>query len=325
MSQATRYTESDAFGPLARPGDRRRRRHAGQPVRHPGAGRLPRWKTAGSAAETLAGDDWDRIVGHHPGPQLPDGTAEELLPRLKATGAGGRRADRHRLRRPEGAIAAMRQGAADYILKPINPDALRASLTASSRERRPGDRPADQGSSTRGRLPHPGRGGSLPDRHRCGRDLSIASTSARVRRRARPATSASRGRSARTIFDGSLPGKDRPASEQRDAACGASWPASRHAAVENAIVCRDGSTAGSSGTRSPCRTTKAAPASWCVGQDITEPSSAPRSRPLQSERLAAIGQMMTGLAHESGNALARSQACLEMLPGKWRTGPRPWT
>src|SRR5262249_9390212 len=27
----------------------------------------------------------------------------------------------------------------------------------------------------------------------------------------------------------------------------------------------------------------------------------------------AIGQMMTGLAHESGNALARSQACLEML------------
>ena len=36
-------------------------------------------------------------------------------------------------------------------------------------------------------------------------------------------------------------------------------------------------------------------------------------RAVQSERLAAIGQMMTGLAHESGNALARSQACLEML------------
>src|SRR5262249_31240327 len=34
---------------------------------------------------------------------------------------------------------------------------------------------------------------------------------------------------------------------------------------------------------------------------------------VQSERLAAIGQMVTGLAHESGNALARSQACLEML------------
>jgi signal transduction histidine kinase len=34
---------------------------------------------------------------------------------------------------------------------------------------------------------------------------------------------------------------------------------------------------------------------------------------LQSERLAAIGQMMAGLAHESRNALQRSKACLEML------------
>lgn len=34
---------------------------------------------------------------------------------------------------------------------------------------------------------------------------------------------------------------------------------------------------------------------------------------IQSERLAAIGQMMTGLAHESRNALQRSRACLDML------------
>ena len=37
------------------------------------------------------------------------------------------------------------------------------------------------------------------------------------------------------------------------------------------------------------------------------------ARLLQSERLAAIGQMMTGLVHESRNALQRSDACLEML------------
>jgi signal transduction histidine kinase len=36
-------------------------------------------------------------------------------------------------------------------------------------------------------------------------------------------------------------------------------------------------------------------------------------RARQAERLAGIGQMITGLAHESGNALARIQACLEML------------
>jgi len=34
---------------------------------------------------------------------------------------------------------------------------------------------------------------------------------------------------------------------------------------------------------------------------------------LQSERLAAIGETMAGLAHESRNVLQRSQACLEML------------
>jgi signal transduction histidine kinase len=36
-------------------------------------------------------------------------------------------------------------------------------------------------------------------------------------------------------------------------------------------------------------------------------------RLLQSERLAAIGQMVTGLAHESRNALQRTHACLDML------------
>jgi signal transduction histidine kinase len=46
-----------------------------------------------------------------------------------------------------------------------------------------------------------------------------------------------------------------------------------------------------------------------------------QERLLQSERLAAIGQMMTGLAHESGNALARSRACLEML--EWEVEDQP--
>ncbi len=49
-----------------------------------------------------------------------------------------------------------------------------------------------------------------------------------------------------------------------------------------------------------------------IGHDITELKQA-EQKALQSERLAAIGQMMTGLAHESRNALQRGQACLEML------------
>jgi signal transduction histidine kinase len=47
-------------------------------------------------------------------------------------------------------------------------------------------------------------------------------------------------------------------------------------------------------------------------RDVTDRKRA-EERLLQSERLAAIGEMVTGLAHESRNALQRSKACLEML------------
>lgn len=46
--------------------------------------------------------------------------------------------------------------------------------------------------------------------------------------------------------------------------------------------------------------------------DITDRLAA-QERLLQSARLAAIGQMMTGLAHESRNALQRARASLEMM------------
>ena len=49
-----------------------------------------------------------------------------------------------------------------------------------------------------------------------------------------------------------------------------------------------------------------------IQDDITDLKEAQR-RTLLAERLAAIGQMMAGLAHESRNALQRGQACLEML------------
>lgn len=47
-------------------------------------------------------------------------------------------------------------------------------------------------------------------------------------------------------------------------------------------------------------------------RDVTEKRQS-EVRALQSERLAAIGETMTALVHESRNALQRSFACLEML------------
>ncbi|HVC92785.1 MAG TPA: ATP-binding protein [Pirellulales bacterium] len=57
-----------------------------------------------------------------------------------------------------------------------------------------------------------------------------------------------------------------------------------------------------------------------VGQDITDLKRV-QDQLLQSERLAAIGQMVAGLAHESRNALQRSQACLGMLAKRIRDQP----
>jgi PAS domain S-box-containing protein len=57
-----------------------------------------------------------------------------------------------------------------------------------------------------------------------------------------------------------------------------------------------------------------------VGHDITELHEA-QQQALRLERLAAIGQVSAGLAHESRNALQRGQACLERL--RWKLHGQP--
>ena len=57
-----------------------------------------------------------------------------------------------------------------------------------------------------------------------------------------------------------------------------------------------------------------------VGHDITDIQERQR-QVLQMERLAAIGQAVTALSHESRNALQRGEACLEIL--KLRLKDRP--
>ena len=79
------------------------------------------------------------------------------------------------------------------------------------------------------------------------------------------------------------------------------------------IVTKSGASAPSTGrarrSRTPLGRTLGVLA---IGHDITELRAA-QQRALQAERLAAIGEMMAGLTHESRNALHRGQVCLEML------------
>src|SRR5436309_3198260 len=83
---------------------------------------------AGSAAEALRQDYAAPLLAVILDRKLPDGTAEELLPRLRRLAPQAAILIVTGYADLSGAIDALRQGAADYILKPINADALRASL-----------------------------------------------------------------------------------------------------------------------------------------------------------------------------------------------------
>lgn len=138
--------------------------------------------TAGTVAEALDRSNWPDYFAIVLDRKLPDGSAQELLPRLRELAPEAAVVIVTGFSDLEGAITALREGAADYILKPIDVESLRARLAR------------------------------IADHWRVKEALKLA-----------------------------------------------------------------------------------------------------QQRILQSERLAAIGQMVTGLAHESRNALQRSQACLEML------------
>ncbi len=147
-------------------------------------------RLAGTFAEALSQNAWDDLLAIILDRRLPDGTADEYLPQLRKAAPNVPIIIVTGYADLDGALAALRQGAADYILKPIDADSIRARLARIVESRR-----------------------------------------------------------------------DKDALKQA------------------------------------------------------------QERLLQSERLAAIGQMMTGLAHESRNALQRSQACLEMLALEVRDRP----
>ncbi len=81
---------------------------------------------------------------------------------------------------------------------------------------------------------------------------------------------------------------------------------------ENAVLCHDGTLRWVVWHAQRLENYRGMPAVLAIGQDVTEHRRT-EQQSLQTERLAAIGQMITGLAHESRNAFQRSQACLETL------------
>jgi len=263
----------------------------------------------GTFSQAVAEVDWQAISTVILDWKLPDGSAGEFLPRL------------HRLapHAPvvivtgypdlQGAIEALRSGAYDYILKPVNPDVLRATLTRIGRQQQT-EAALRQSEQKRQLLAEAVRnlaeGVIITDADLNAPGPHIVFVNDAVTRIT--------GYSAEELFGNSPrilqgPGTD-PKALQR---LKESLTRGDTFSAELINYRKDGSPYHVEVLISPVRNAGGEITHYVAAhRDITQLKQA-QEKAMQAARLAAIGQMVTGLAHESRNALQRSQACLEML------------
>ena len=261
-----------------------------------------RVETAGTVAEALNRNTWPEIATIILDYKLPDGSAATLLPQLRQSGAQAAIIVSTGVAGLDGAILALQHGAFDYILKPLNADALRASL-ARIAERQKLAREKERTEAAFRSLVQAAPSMIVILRL----DYAVVYLS--------PFTENMTGYKAAEVL-----GKNYFAIFVPDAALGQLFAkqlknivtGATMQGVESPVICKDGSRRWMVWNAQLLADYEDAPAILAIGQDITSLKQA-QEKALHSERLAAIGQMMAGLAHESGNALARSQACLEML------------
>jgi len=262
-------------------------------------------QTAASAAAALGRTDLTCFFAILLDRKLPDGMAEGFLPQLKERAPQAEVVIATGFADLESAVAMLRLGAADYILKPINADALRATLRRLAGQQRAELELRDREARMRAILETAVDGIITIDEH--GRIESF-----------NPAAERMFGYSAAEVLGQNvavlMPSPDR---EQHD-----EYLRRYRDTGEKRIIGIGREVLGrrKDGTTFPVdlSVSEVFPGAGNhrlftgMVRDITERKQT-EERLMQSERLAAIGQMVTGLAHESRNALQRSQACLEML------------
>ena len=234
--------------------------------------------------------------------QLPDGSAEELLPDLAK-----RNPDAHVIvvtgyADLDSTIAAFRAGAADFILKPINPDALRNSIEHIVRTRH-AELLLRQKQEFSDRILR------TVDAIILVLDFkgSVVQVNDYFRRIAGWTEQELVGKN---WFDCCIPDYERTRIRE---VFRRTFEEASSSGILNPILTKDGNErhirwsnntlTGSDGKVN---------AVLAVGVDITEYLDV-QQQLLRSERLAGIGQTMTALAHESRNSLQRIHAGVEML------------
>lgn len=233
--------------------------------------------------------------------RLPDASAETLLPKLRelvpeaavivSTGVGG----------VQQAITAIRHGAADYIAKPIDADLLRASVRRVAEQQRLKEAKSRSEAAFRTLVEAAG-------------SVIIMLNPEGAVRYINPFGELLTGRTALDLLGQPVTETIIPAEFRAAAAESLNLVLSGRPERGFELPLIDGR----GGLRWLLWNVQyvddlaGEPAVLAVGQDVTDRKNA-EQKLLQSERLAAIGQAMTGLAHESRNALQRGQADLELL------------
>lgn len=245
--------------------------------------------------------DWSDFLAVLLDRKLPDGMGEESLPRLRQMAPDTAVIVITAFSDLGGAVAALRDGATDYIVKPIHPEALRASLVRVLEQRRLAMEKGRSETAFR-KLVEAAQSLILilGPGHRVDYICPYAEELTGY-----PA-SAIEGRNFVEQF---VPAADRTMFLTRLEEATA---ARQVRPFEHRLLRKDGRPLWLVWNARRIVDSSGETSILAVGQDVTELKEA-QHRALQAERLAAIGQMVTGLAHESRNALQRSQACLGML------------
>ncbi len=264
---------------------------------------------AGSVQAALEHNHWDRLFAIIVDRKLPDGSADELLPQLRRLAPQAAMIVVTGYADLDGAVSALRAGSTDYLLKPVQPGVLRNTLRQAA-ERRQLDIARRRSETAFRRLVESAESVILILRT----DLSLAYFSPFAERLTGYRAEEVLGKNVVDVFA---------------ATCGCDIMRSQFQLVfegeairgiEAPICCRDGSPRWMFWSAQLLTDYEDGPCILAVGQDCTNLKDA-QVKVLQSERLAAIGQMVTGLAHESRNALQRSQACLGMLATRLKDQP----
>lgn len=267
-------------------------------------------ETLSSVAEALSRKDLASISVVVLDRRLPDGNAEDLIPQIKQMIPAADIVVVTGFADIESAILALQRGATDYIIKPINPDVLRASLARTAKQIEL--RKAKERSEANFR--------DLIEA--VGFMVVILDQNHRITYANRFATEMT------GYFENELFGKslstflDQEPQSRVDRQLERLRLGQRAIEQEFPVRCRNREEKWILWNARLLSHFEGECAILTVGHDVTERRKL-EQRTMQAERLAAIGQMVTGLAHESRNALQRSQACLELLQDELTGQPDP--